>query len=44
MLDPLTKITLNKRNFKWNNIEQDAFGEIKRIVACDTLLMYPGFT
>ena len=43
MLAPLTKITSDKVKFKWNNIEQDAFQEIERIVACDTLLVYPDF-
>ena len=32
-----------KRNFKWTEVKQDAFYEIKRIVACDNLLTYPGF-
>ena len=36
----LTKIMSNKRKFKWAKIEQDAFDEIKRIVARDTLLDY----
>ena len=29
--------------FKWNEIEQDAFEQIKRIVARDTLLTYPDY-
>ena len=29
--------------FKWNKIKQDAFDEIKRIMAHDTLLNYPDF-
>ena len=29
-----------KVKLEWNKIEQDAFKEIKRIVACDTLLTY----
>ena len=32
-----------KRNFKWTEVKQDAFYEIKRIVACDDLLTYPNF-
>ena len=31
------------RNFKWTQVKQDAFDEIKRIVARDTLLTYPYF-
>ena len=42
-LVPLTKITSNKIKFTWTKIEQDAFDEIKRIVARDTLLTYPYF-
>ena len=29
--------------FKWNKIKQDSFKGIKRIVARDTLLVYPYF-
>ena len=43
MLAPLTKLTSIKRNFKWAQVEQDAFDEIKRILACDNLLTYPDF-
>ena len=43
MLAPLTKLTSINRKFKWTEIEQDAFKKIKRIVARDTLLNYPGF-
>ena len=32
MLAPLTKITPNKRKYKWTKIEEDAFNGIKRIV------------
>ena len=42
-LEPLTKITSNKRKFKWTKIEQDAFDEIKRILAHNNLLTYPDF-
>ena len=42
-LSPLTITTSNKRNFKWKKSEQDAFDEIKRNVARDTLLTYPDF-
>ena len=42
-LSPLTKITSTNRKFEWTEFEQDAFNEIKRIVARDTLLNYPSF-
>ena len=37
-LAPWTKITSNKIKPKWAKIEQDAFNEIKRIVARNKLL------
>ena len=40
---PLTKIIPVTVKFKWTKIEQDAFDEINRIVARDTLLTYPDF-
>ena len=39
-LAPLTKLLSIKRKFKWTKVEQDAFGKIKRIVACDTSSNY----
>ena len=42
-LATLTKIAPSNVNFKWTNIEQDAFDEIKRIEARDRLLDYPDF-
>ena len=42
-LAPLNKLTSIKRNFKWTQVEQDDFDEIKRNVASDTLLTYPDF-
>ena len=42
-LAPLTKLTSIKINFKWTQVEQDAFGEIKRIVDRDNLLTHPIF-
>ena len=32
-----------KRKSKWAQVKQDAFDEIKRIVACEPLLTYPYF-
>ena len=40
VLVPLTRLTYNKREFKWTQVEKDAFDKIKRIVACDALLNY----
>ena len=37
-LEPFTRLMLNKRNFKWTKIKQDALNQINRIVARDTLL------
>ena len=42
-LTPLTKLTSIKINFKWTQVGQDGFDEIKRIVARNTLLTYPDF-
>ena len=42
-LAPLTKLTYIKRKSRWTQVKQDAFDEIKRIVARDTLLTYLGF-
>ena len=42
-LAPLTNITSSKVKFKWTKIEQDDFGEIKRILARDNLLSYLNF-
>ena len=39
----LTKITSSRVEFKWAKIEQDDFGEIKRILARNNLLAYPDF-
>ena len=43
LLHPLTALTSNKVEFKWTDVYQKAFDEIKLIVACDTLLAYPDF-
>ena len=42
-LAPLTKLTYINRKIEWMKVEQDAFDEIKRIVAHDNLLTYPDF-
>ena len=43
LLHPLTALTFLKVNFKWDDVEQKAFDEIKRTVAHNTLLSYPYF-
>ena len=42
-LAPLTRLTSVKWRFKWTQVKQDTFDEIKRIVARDTLLTYTYF-
>ena len=41
LLHPLTAFTSTKVKFKWIDVEQKAFYDIKRSVAYDTLLAYP---
>ena len=43
MSAPLTILTSININFKWTEVKQDAFDEIKRMVAHDTLLTYLDF-
>ena len=43
LLHPLTALTPNKVKFKWTDMEQKAFDEIKQAVAQDTLLPYLDF-
>ena len=43
ILHPLTVLTSPKVKFKWNDVEQKVFDEIKRTVAHNTLLAYPYF-
>ena len=40
LLQPLTALTSTKVEFKLTDVEQKVFNIIKRIVACDTLLIY----
>ena len=42
-LAPLTILTSIKRKFKWTQVEQYVFHEIKWILARDTLLTYPDY-
>ena len=32
-----------KLKFKWTNVEQKLWNDIKRIVTCEALIMYPDF-
>ena len=43
LLQPFTALTSNKVKFKYTEVEQKAFDEIKQIVTRDTLLIYPDF-
>ena len=40
LLHPLTVFASSKVKFKWADVEQKAFNEIKRMVACNKLLIY----
>ena len=44
MLAPVTRLTSIKRKLKWTQVEEDAFDEIKPIMAGYTLLNYPYFS
>ena len=43
MIAPLTKLTSKNVKFKWTDVEQKAFDDIKRHVAREVLLSYPNF-
>ena len=43
LLQALTVLMSNKLKCKWTNVEQKVFNEIKQIVTCDALLIYPDF-
>ena len=44
LLAPLTALTSNKVPFQWTSACQQAFEEVKKLVAKRTLLVYPDFT
>ncbi len=44
LLAPLTKLTSDKIPFKWTEEHQQAFDDMKRIIAKETLLTYPNFS
>ena len=43
LLTPLTALTQKGHKFKWTDLEQKAFDEIKRVLAQNTILTYPNF-
>ena len=43
LLQPLTELVSNKVKFKWTDVEQKAFSEIKQIVTHNILLIHPYF-
>ena len=43
LIHPLTALTSLKELFKWTEVEQKAFNEIKRTVSCEALLIYSDF-
>ena len=43
-LAPLTKLYSTKVKFKWTDVENDTFIDMKKIVGRDILLSYPKFS
>ena len=43
VLAPLTAMTSNKSQFKWGKEQQEAFDEIKRVIAREVTLTFPDF-
>lgn len=43
MMAPLSALTSSKTKWKWENTHQEAFEEIKKEIAKETLLAYPDF-
>ena len=43
LLHPLTALTSYKIKFKWTDVEQKAFDDMKCAISQDTLLAYPNF-
>ena len=44
ILAPLTKLTGKKANWEWKEEHTEAFNSIKRVLAKETLLVYPDFS
>ena len=43
-LDPLTKLCSTKVKFKWTDVENNPFIEMKKILGCEILLSYTNFS
>jgi hypothetical protein len=43
ILAPLTHLISKDVPFQWTDVEQQAFDNIKAIVCCEVLLLYPDF-
>ena len=43
MLAPLTELTSKKAKWRWTDVHQAAFIEVKRVIARETILAYPDF-
>ena len=44
LLEPLTRLTSTKGQFKWTEEQQKAFDELKKIVARETMLYFPDYS
>ena len=44
ILAPLTAMTSKNVTFKWEKVHEDAFQQIKQMVAQDTMLIHPNFS
>ena len=44
ILTPLSALTAETVKWKWTEVHQKAFEEIKRVMARETLLAYPNFS
>ena len=44
VLAPLTDLTSTKAKFKWTDVHQQAFEQIKKIISREVLLTYPNFS
>ena len=43
LLAPLTELTSKKAKWRWTDVHQAAFTEVKRVIARETILAYPDF-
>ena len=44
LLAPLTKLTSKSVPWKWTDVEQKAFDDMKKVMSRQTLLVYPNFS